>query len=89
MTIGRIQRYVNARATATTETTTAYAVNTHETPTMVVSNSPYRRGSASTTIDASANAKPTATVSSQAAAQPPLPRAFTSPPWAARRRGTR
>ena len=55
----------NTSASATSATEALYAVTTHETPSIVVSNRPYSSGSARTTIDESAKATATATATNQ------------------------
>ena len=56
---GRRRRAKGTRQRAATATTRLYDVITQETPTSVVSNSPYRSGSARTTIEESAKATAT------------------------------
>src|SRR4051812_17332385 len=56
-------------ASATRATEALYAVTTHETPSIVVSNWPYRSGRARTTIEESAKATATATATKPTSAE--------------------
>src|SRR3954470_3716847 len=56
-------------ASATSATEALYAVTTHETPSIVVSNWPYRSGRARTTIEESAKATATATATKPTSAE--------------------